>query len=66
MNGETRFCLEDAVSDSNVADFNQKDSSEIGKDKKKTQLQRGIKKLYFLNFCLSSFDPQTEANKSIH
>lgn len=43
MNGETRFCLEDAVSDSNVADFNQKDSSEIGKGKKKTQLQRGKK-----------------------
>jgi hypothetical protein len=34
MNGETRLCLEDAASDSNVADFDQKDSSEIDKGKK--------------------------------
>ena len=51
MNGETRFCLEDAVSDSNVADFNQKDSSEIGKEKKKkdTTTER-YKKIVFPKF----------------
>jgi len=42
-----------------------KDSSEIDKEKKGHNY-RGKKKLYFLNFCLLSFDPQTEANKSIH